>query len=331
LLTERGLRRARRNRKTLKQRREQPKLLAREGLLAQEVLIPDVQTTLRQLSLNLAGCLLRLKALKVESLLLAPKVPQKLCARQLLSSGVKVQTKTSLIKLFLSLPSSLFLLLGIEPKLCRTLTRLLSGLEALNLKLAKATGNIRAHAKGALPELLCGLLEALLRRPALKTKLRRLKLSGTVCLEGLLGLIERLLAAARLNVAKLLTEVPFALCLHDGLTVSTERALRGCLLTNLAAHDVGLATSLPRLDVRHELLVRVHVALERGLVCKGPGVKAGAKVGRGVIAGAVLTTAYLALQGADAREVRSPSLIAGVERACLVAGRVASRRRSLRG
>jgi hypothetical protein len=250
-------------RQTLNQRREHSKLLLREGLLAQEVLIANIQTSLGKFALNLPCRLLRLKALKVEALLLTTKVPQKLRTGQLLPPGIKVQAEASLTELLLSPPCSVLLLLGVEAKLRCTLARLLSGLEALNLKLTKTTRNICAHAKGTLPELLCGLLEAFLSRTALKAKLRRLKLSRTIRFKGLLRLPKGLLATASLNVAKLLTEIPLSFGLHDGFAIPAQRALRRRTLTNLAAHDVGLATSLPRLDVRNHLLVGVHVALER--------------------------------------------------------------------
>ena len=166
-----------------------------------------------------------------------------------------------LLELLLRLARCFFLLLSGKPKLCSSLTGLLASLERLDLETSSTLCGLLRQAKGALAHLLCLLEELLASSTALQFLLSLLETCCPVCLKGSLSLLKGCLAATGLNVLQLLTEVALTLSLHDGFTIPAKTASLRCLLPNLGALDGRLPGCLTLLNIRNQLLVRVHVLL----------------------------------------------------------------------
>ena len=153
LLTKGRCRLAGRNGQAAKDVTEEGKLLTRERLLAQEILITKIKAPLTKLSLDLARRLHVDKALNVHLLLLTAKAPKEPGCFQILllrcpicRHALKAKLHTRLLccdvgllrlltELLFCLPSRVFLLLGRQPKARCFLSRLLSELEDLVLEL----------------------------------------------------------------------------------------------------------------------------------------------------------------------------------------------------
>lgn len=242
------------------------------------LLLPKAESILLELLLSLPGRLL----------LLLCRQPKLRCAlTSLLSSliGLKPKFGTKLplllpeperflLELLLGLVCCFLLLLSRQPELCRLLAGSLACLECINLQRCLCLLSLSAKPKGALPHLLCLLQELLPCSAHLQLLLSLLEASCAIRLERLLRLLERLLTTTGLDVLKLLTKIALTLRLHDGFTIAAQSTgLRG-LLAKLGSLNFRLPTSFPLFDIGNELLVGIHVLLERGRICNGPGLKA---------------------------------------------------------